>query len=306
VIVAWTPVTQRYDNLAPLLDTEFFNDRATGPTPWRYLVSSVRTVRVLERRRPKAVMVALPPFPLLAVCWVWAKLRKAKVILDLHSAVFESAKWRWARRPTMWIARRSDLTIVHHDGYLGRVPKGTVLHEVFDADQRPRSDGGFVLVPASWHEDEPIAEIYAAASALPGVEIRITGRPQEVRSSSGAVVEPPANVTLTGWVSDEEYKDLLASCSAVLALTTRENTMQAGGYQALAWHKPLVTSDTEVLRGFFGAAAVYASPNASAIRQAVEAVLAERETYAEAMGEHHQRLLEEYPAHLAPVRAAMG
>jgi hypothetical protein len=55
----------------------------------------------------------------------------------------------------------------------------------------------------------------------------------------------------------------------ILILTTREMTLLSGGYEALSLEKPIVLSDTETLRNYFGNTAIYTQNNANDIRQAV-------------------------------------
>ena len=126
-----------------------------------------------------------------------------------------------------------------------------------------------VLVPFSYSPDEPLGPILAAAAARPGQRFLVTGR-----VPPGLDAAPPPNVTLTDFVSDADYERLLATAAVVCCLTVNDNTMQRGGYEALAWHKPLVTSDRAVLRDYFGDAAVYCRPDdATSIGEALDAAL---------------------------------
>ncbi len=53
--------------------------------------------------------------------------------------------------------------------------------------------------------------------------------------------------------------------------------MQRGGYEALERGKLLLTSDTRILREYFGPAAVYCTANPVSIRLGVEEVVARQE-----------------------------
>jgi glycosyltransferase involved in cell wall biosynthesis len=104
--------------------------------------------------------------------------------------------------------------------------------------------------------------VLGAARLLPDVEIVITGTP-------AGDLAVPANVRLTGFVDDESYDALLAGADVVLALTTRSLTMQRAGYEAAAHGRPLVASDTEVLREFFTGGTVFAPPTAEGLAAAI-------------------------------------
>jgi hypothetical protein len=306
LIVAWSSVIQRYEGLAPLLgaEIEHFQSHDGWHPLLRYADMGCRTLCMLFRRRPAALLVMLPPFPLLLLAVGWAKATHVPIVLDLHSAVFERRTWAWALRPTLWLARGRDLTLVSNEVHLKRLTtfgvRAAILHEVFEAEPRRHQSGDrrYVLMPASWHDDEPIGEVYRAAEKLPGVDFIITGRPRTAPT-------PPANVTLTGYLLRDEYTTLLANAGVILALTKNDNTMQAAGYQALTWHRPLVTSDYPALREFFRDAATYARPSGDSIAEMVRTVLADRETFAAKMARRHQLLLGDYPRQLSPLLDAL-
>jgi glycosyltransferase involved in cell wall biosynthesis len=120
-------------------------------------------------------------------------------------------------------------------------------------------------MPAAWAADEPIDAVIGAARLLPDVEFVITGtRP------AASALDLPANVTASGFLAPDAYLRTVRSATVVLALTTAAHTMQRAGYEALSLARPLVATDHEVLRDYFGDAAVYCDPEASSIAGAVE------------------------------------
>jgi glycosyltransferase involved in cell wall biosynthesis len=120
----------------------------------------------------------------------------------------------------------------------------------------------------SYASDEPVPEILEAASRRADRRFVCTGAaPEPVRRSA------PPNVSFPGFVPRDEFVGLLRGSSVVLALTTRPDTMQRAAYEALEHGVPVVTSDTQVLRDYFGDAAVYASGTATSIDAAIEEAL---------------------------------
>ncbi|MGD9857163.1 MAG: glycosyltransferase [Planctomycetaceae bacterium] len=77
----------------------------------------------------------------------------------------------------------------------------------------------------------------------------VTGDPRGLEPSIRA--RKPDNVRFTGFLSAGEYVGQLQASDAVMALTTRDHTMQRGAYEAVYLGKPVVTSDFEVLRASF-------------------------------------------------------
>jgi glycosyltransferase involved in cell wall biosynthesis len=85
-----------------------------------------------------------------------------------------------------------------------------------------------------------------------------------------------------------------------------DDCMQQAGYEAMAFGRPLVTSDTSELRDYFGPAAVYARPDAGSIGQAwTEAVGRAGELHA-AMVELGERKVAGRPAELSSLVEMLG
>lgn len=239
----------------------------------RYVVQFAMTLWVLGRQRPKRVICMLPPFPALMACLMYAKVRRAVLVGDVHTYPLVSRTWRPFLGFTAWLLRRGSGAVVTNEAnasvlrdlhvhtlVLDDTP---VLTEGREADPSP--DRRMVLVPASFDPDEPIEAIVAAARAKPDVEVVITGSDDTGRASN---LDIPGNVRMAGFVSRQDYEQLLADATVVCSLTTLENCMQQAGYEAMAWGRPLVTSDTYDLRNYFREAAVFTEPDAASISAA--------------------------------------
>ena len=110
-----------------------------------------------------------------------------------------------------------------------------------------------MVAVCSWAADEPIDALLEAAR----------GRPWRSAHHLGWLnreVEPGPNVELTGFVADEDYAALLVRADAVVVLTTREDTLLSGAWEAIALGRPLVLSDTAALRGTFEVGPAYVRP----------------------------------------------
>jgi glycosyltransferase involved in cell wall biosynthesis len=146
------------------------------------------------------------------------------------------------------------------------------------ADPAPADPSGsgpverpYVLAACSGGYDEPLDEIAAAARALPQVEIRMTGRPERI--SQRLTGPTPDNLRLLGFVDADEFFRQMAGASVVLALTTREATLLSGGFEAMAFGRPFVTSDTEVLRDYFNRGTVFADHSPEGLAAAITEAL---------------------------------
>ena len=83
----------------------------------------------------------------------------------------------------------------------------------------------------------------------------------------------PENARFTGWLTEEGYAGLLRACDAVMCLTTHDHTMQRGAYEAMALHKPLITSDWQILRSTFSNGTVHVDNSVAAICDGVRTVV---------------------------------
>ncbi|WP_186628654.1 glycosyltransferase [Rhodococcus sp. BP22] len=133
-----------------------------------------------------------------------------------------------------------------------------------------------VLVPLSYANDEPLQKILEAASLSPELQWYLTGKaPQTVKGHA------PRNVIFTGYLDAAEYDELVRTSTVLIALTNRPHTMQRAAYEALAAATPLVTSNYEELRSYFGTSAYYTSNESSSIVNAIAQALADPASCAE-------------------------
>jgi glycosyltransferase involved in cell wall biosynthesis len=153
---------------------------------------------------------------------------------------------------------------------------------------------GSVVVVSSFMFDEPTAEIWAAARLTPEVDYYVTGNPKKVPAKLRDT--QPENVHLTGFVPTDEYFGLLSAAAAVMVLTTRDNTMQRGAYEALSLEQPIITSNWKILRDSFGEAAVYVDNTPDGIAAGVRRVLADLQGFKEAARKQRRRRSEYYYA----------
>ena len=260
-----------------------------GATLLDYGRLALQTLRILRQTRPEVLWIQLPPVPLL-----WAALwhrrfvdPQMRVVADCHNAMFGR---RWRSIPLgqslLW---RCDLTVVHNDRVLSEVqklprvsPKLLVLEDI-PAARSPNDDGGplpaalspqrrpWILFPGSFSADEPIGPLLEAARQCPQWTFVLTGRLDRARRYGHTLGAIPENVLLTGYLEVPSFNRLLTDCDLVLALTTEDGIQLSVCNEALGFRKPMVVSDTPLLRELFGQAAIMlAEHDVPAIRRAIE------------------------------------
>lgn len=266
------------------IDVEFVEvtkRRGVLVAPYKYSRQFVRTVRLLRRRRPRLLFVQSPPSLAVATAAAYCALTGSRYIIDAHSAAMLSSVWtrpRWLHR---LLLRRAATTIVTDEHFARKVEayggRALVLRDVpteFARSPAPDLPAGFnVMVVNTFSFDEPLQEVIRAARDLPEVKFHVTGR-VEVAPASITEAAPP-NVFFTGYIADEDYYALMDRSDAVMCLTTRSHTMQRGACEALSMGRPIITSDSELLRTYFEQGTIHVDSEPTAIRSAVERMRAE-------------------------------
>ena len=84
------------------------------------------------------------------------------------------------------------------------------------------------------------------------------------------------NVRFTGFLPESEYEQLLRDADVVVDLTTRENCLVCGAYEAVAVEKPLITSDTRALRAHFRKGTLYSRHDSESLAAAMRSAAAHK------------------------------
>ena len=294
LFITWYPSCRRSDALAAALggDSHLVH-RLLFKQPWiaafKYLGQSLDTLVILVRARPDVVLVAAPP--VVAVLWVriCCRLLRSRYVVDAHTGVFDDRRWTWLTWLTKRLCRSAAATITTGDvmrcvvedwGALATVV-ATVPIETSRVQRAELGKGSHVVVVNSFSQDEPLAEVLAAAATLPEVGFHVTGSPRHARGKVPKVA--PGNLRFTDWLSDDQYLEYLAAADAVLCLTKADHTMQRGAYEAMALGRPLVTSDLPLLRGVFSQGTVFVENRADSIAGGLRCALAQGERLAAEM-----------------------
>lgn len=290
-MLAWIHHHQRSSAVADALGgTAVFMPWARpGLPPWRrtvgWLRSALRTVAVLWRLAPGTVCVVQVP-PVFAALVAHLARRRRPLVLDLHSGAVNDPNWAWSAGLLRWVGRRCDGIVVTttellDPGQFDPAPVWVMHDPAVDpgppTSAAPALPGGgpVALFPASGAADEPLDALTEAAASLEG-EVRVV-----VTGSHGSRFHGTA-VHAVGWLPRAQYEALLADADVVLALTTREATMQCAAYEALARGKPIVCSATAALTGVLGGAAVPAANDGPSLADAVRRAVADPDPIVEA------------------------
>lgn len=278
VVLAWMPVSQRSATLARCLDAQLvlLADEAGFRKPWTALVRYprliIRTWTTLMRLRPASILVVAPPVVAPLVVLPLARMMGCRVAIDIHTGALLDRRWLWSTPLLRLLVRRADAGVVTLESLADRL--GTKARAIVLPDPLPDLGDEVasvvhsppeVVAVCGWGADEPIDELVESARGRQW-RLTLTGRPRWTPSL-------PENVHLSGFLAEGEYRDLLRTADAIVVLTTREETLLSGAWEAIALAKPLVVSDTVALRATFGPETACAGPATESIRAAIERVL---------------------------------
>ena len=236
----------------------------------QYLVLWVRTQGLLCSEQPKVVWCQLPQAPLLSAA-IWRRRwidPNLMVVADCHNPMFAGPWVRWPGLPGL--LNRADLVVVHTEpvAELARAVGVTpsLLRVLSDApaaisDAHPTSvapSRPYVLFLTGFNSDEPIAELQQAARLAPDILFCVTG---DLRRAAGRhdVRASPPNMRFLGFLDPEVLDAVIRGASAMLCLTKNNHEQSSSVSEAVGAGRPLVVSDTPVLRAMLPQGAIFVS-----------------------------------------------
>lgn len=278
---------RRSDVLADYFGARKFFFVSTKGRLLKHPIFILKTFFCLIKNRPKVLIVQNPSVILSFFVTLWKKIGffSYNLVIDCHNEGVlpfyqEHMKYYWIYK---FIHKNSDLNIVTNS-YLADIVKKNGGDFVVLPDKLPsppvskkidlKGRFNFVFV-CTFAKDEPFENIIRAADQLSDdTYIYITGNFKKFDRHSE--VKAP-NVVFTGFLSEEEYWAYLASADCIIDLTTMDNCIVCGAYEALSLEKPMVLSDTRILRETFPKGVVYAKSDVESLANAMKEMQARRE-----------------------------
>lgn len=247
----------------------------------KYPILIWKTLCVIYKEKPRLVFVQNPSI-VLSILAIFIKISTGiHVIVDAHNAGIyplegKSNFLNWAAK---FIAKNATYIIVSNS-YLADVVRSWKGNPFVMPDPIPelhpattytvQSQKPYVFFICTWAADEPYDEVIKAAEQLTDrCDIYITGNFHK-KLSQAQVQALPKNVKLLGFVSEEDYIQYFSQSTVAIDLTTRDNCLVCGAYEALALKIPTILSESIVNKETFKQGFVYTQNNAIAIKRAIE------------------------------------
>ncbi len=276
--ITWEHHRRTTGLVAALGDVKLYELQLDAIRPVRYAVLILRTWLLLIREAPDLVFVQNPSIVLALFMTTIGKWFAGRVVIDSHNEGLRPFHDRYNRVLSVYryIQRQADITIVTNENLAAVVRenrgRAVILPDRIPHLSQPRKvklKGKVNIVfICTFEKDEPYREVIDSARHIdPDTHIYITGRYQ--KAPAEVIGQAASNVTFTGFLSEQDYADLLHSCNAVMDLTLMEDCLVCGAYEAVELERPMILSDTKALQRFFHAGAIYTANNAPSIARAI-------------------------------------
>jgi hypothetical protein len=238
---------------------------------------SWQTVKILRKEKAKIVFVQCPSIFLATFLILIRPYFRYILVVDQHNETIKPFNYHygWYHALCRFIIRKSDLNIVTNKILKNYVElnggRGVVLHDkipcFIHGSKRELGPGKHIVFICTYSPDEPFDEVFKAAALLSKEHVfHVTGNSKKI---SGKYSSLPANINITGFLSEDDFLSLLLSCDAIIDLTYMDDCLVCGAYEAVGVGKPMVLTDTEMLKIVFNKGAVYCQNNSNSIRDAV-------------------------------------
>jgi hypothetical protein len=114
--------------------------------------------------------------------------------------------------------------------------------------------------------------------------------------------QAPDNVTFTGYIDKDAFIGLMRGADAIMDLTTRDNTVLMGAYEAISLEQPLITSDWPILRSYFPIGTVHIDNSVAGIVEGIQTAQTDHERLARDIQDLHVQLMAEWDQQFGQLR----
>lgn len=253
----------------------------------RYYKSTIDTLKFLRKKKYQTLFVQCPSVILCVLISIYTFFSKSNLVIDCHNIVLDQADSNLLMRFIVKrIFKQSAYVIVSNDTLVSRaerynatpmilpdkLPKvsNSKLPEEFGKLTRP-----YITFICSFASDEPIDEFLTAASMIGSdFTLFVTGK----RSSAkrlGLLKYESEKIIFTDYLSRDNYDGLIRHSNLLVILTTRDDCLVCGAYEALEIGTLGLLSDTKVLRECFSDAFLYSNNSIVGYRNVLDQYLAD-------------------------------
>lgn len=244
----------------------------------RYIECFFATKRTLSTTKPKTLIIQNPSIVLALTALLLRPFYGYTLFVDAHNeAIHPFILNNWlVRHIARVIIRKSDLTIVTNKALAETVNEcgGTafIFPDLIPNNEprailtRKANEPTVITLISTYAPDEPYQEVFAAMKLLGnGYQLYVTGKiPHNIEPST-----LPANVKLLGYLSHSDYWEQLYNSHIIIDLSSMDNCLVCGAYEAIAIEKPLILSRNPASQELFGDFAIHTTNDSQGIAAAL-------------------------------------
>lgn len=267
-------------SMANLLDCHYVELESKNSRIVRYLKLTFLTIQILGAGNYKNIFFQNPSIVLGLICAFYKKLRPSCLVIgDFHNVALEPGRLGAINR---FICKTIDITLVSNSNLFGKVEKMGGRPFAFpDPIPHPHGsinsqmqDAKYILFISSWAEDEPINNVLNAfiASGLwrDAYELRVTGRVKETRLEKARDYYEGFGIKFLGYLTEDDYWQSLAQAILNIDLTTRDDCLVCGAYEAISVGAPLLLSNNSASLAYFGGYAIFTDNSTDDIKNKLQ------------------------------------
>ena len=276
-------IQRRNRSMSSNLNADLFEIITHGPRWKRYPAQIFNTIKILSKNKSSVIFAQNPSIFLSTIVVLYGKVFRNTVVIDAHNAgVFPlEGQYKILNKIVRFINSLSSKVIVSNAALKQFINKDEeAIFAIPDpipevprhGDYLVKKDKTNLVFICSWAADEPFEALFKIAKNLTDTtHIYITGNSKgKEKEIKGGV---PENITLTGFLTNEKYDNLIHASDAIMVLTTRDNCLVCGAYEGVAVEKPMVLSETDVLTHHFNKGCVYTDNTSSSIESSIKQLI---------------------------------
>jgi glycosyltransferase involved in cell wall biosynthesis len=256
---------------------------------YRYLYCIIKTVALLIKKKPEIVFAQNPSMILAATVALYRLVYKKIIVIDRHTTFRIGKNFTFTPRNVIFLLLHkftinvADITIVTNR-FLADIVRKTGGRPFVLPDKIPnliplpsqnsitKKNEFNILMISSFGNDEPLELVLRAVQNFNSDQCKLYISGNYMKIDQKIIRSAPKNVVFTGYLSEQQYVNLLFEVNAAMALTTAEYCMLCGCYEAIAAEKPLITSNTKVLKDYFKGSA-FVENNETSIAEGIRDVI---------------------------------
>ena len=247
----------------------------------RYSRLIYKTITLLKKTQPSVVFCQNPSLVLSVLLCLLKKRFNYILVVDEHNAGIWPLEGRYILLNKMahYVLNKADIAIVTNrqlKDSIGQVGAKIVVipdpvpdvPQAYDNKPHQIMDNVFnVVFICTWADDEPYVNVLDAARGLAeeNIHLFVTGNWKKKLTEEPNV----ENIHLTGFLDDDAYWNLLSDSHCMLVLTTRDDCLNCGAYEAVALGKPGILTATVALKENFSNGFCYTDNTVSSIQKAL-------------------------------------